>query len=66
MRIPLAPRAAVHSFARRVAVVGSSALLVLVPLSASAQAEPAASGSQVSQLSADQLRTNWSRPSPGI
>ncbi|AVP70162.1 protease [Rhodococcus hoagii] len=55
MRIPLAPRAAVHSFARRVAVVGSSALLVLVPLSASAQAEPAASGSQVSQLSADQL-----------
>ncbi|NKT04588.1 protease [Rhodococcus hoagii] len=51
----MAPRAAVHSFARRVAVVGSSALLVLVPLSASAQAEPAASGSQVSQLSADQL-----------
>ncbi|PTR23444.1 hypothetical protein C8K36_10924 [Rhodococcus sp. OK519] len=56
MRIPLAPRAAVHSFARRAVVVGSSALLVLVPFSTSAQAEPAASSeSEITQLSADEL-----------
>lgn len=55
MRIPLAPRAAVHSFARRVAVVGSSALLVLVPFTSSAQATPAPSGSEITQLSADEL-----------
>ncbi|QBJ95964.1 protease [Rhodococcus sp. ABRD24] len=58
MRTSLAPRAAVNLLARRVAVVGSSALLLVAPLSASAAADPApASNSSVTQLSADQLPT---------
>ncbi|RVW01305.1 S1 family peptidase [Rhodococcus xishaensis] len=61
MRISLAPRAAVQLLARRVAAVGSSALLLAVPVAASAQAEPSGTSTsgtpstQVSQLSAAEL-----------
>ncbi|RVW09307.1 protease [Prescottella agglutinans] len=59
MRTSLAPRAAVLSFARRAAVVGSSTLLLAAPLTASAHAEPTdpvgSSGAGVTQLSADEL-----------
>ncbi|QKT13205.1 MULTISPECIES: S1 family peptidase [unclassified Rhodococcus (in: high G+C Gram-positive bacteria)] len=56
MRTSLAPRAAVHSLARRVAVAGSSALLLLGPFTAAAQAAPETSPtSSVTQLSADEL-----------
>ncbi|MCL2536016.1 MAG: S1 family peptidase [Nocardiaceae bacterium] len=59
MRTSLAPRAAVHSLARRVAVLGSSTLLLVAPFAASAHAEPTdttrSSGSDVTQLSADEL-----------
>ncbi|WP_305092727.1 S1 family peptidase [Prescottella sp. R16] len=56
MRTSLAPRASVQSSARRVAVVGSSLLLLAVPLAASttAQAAPAETGS-VRQLAAEEL-----------
>ncbi|WP_170312889.1 S1 family peptidase [Prescottella subtropica] len=56
MRTSLAPRASVQSSARRVAVVGSSLLLLAVPLSASAQAAPPdTSGGSVRQSAAEDL-----------
>lgn len=59
MRNPLAPRAAMHLLARRAAVVGSSAILLLVPFSAAAHAEPvtpSTPGQQnTGQLPAEQL-----------
>ena len=56
MRTSQAPRAAVQSLARRVAVVGSSTLLLAVPLTTSAHAAPAGtSGASITQLSAAEL-----------
>ncbi|WP_430334152.1 S1 family peptidase [Rhodococcus sp. ACT016] len=62
MRTSLAQRAAVHSMARRVAVLGSSTLLLIAPFAASAHAAPSdptgSSESGVTQLSADELPTD--------
>ncbi|CAM3246920.1 S1 family peptidase [Prescottella defluvii] len=56
MRTSPAPRAAARSLARRVAVAGSSALLLLGPFTAAAQAAPdTATASSVTQLPVDQL-----------
>ncbi|QCQ92540.1 S1 family peptidase [Rhodococcus sp. SGAir0479] len=59
MRTSLAQRAAVQSIARRAAVLGSSVVLLAVPFTASAHAEPSDSGdsarTSVTQLSADEL-----------